>query len=128
MMQKIAYVIALLIGLAVLAKSVAVLGGPEDGADLLRGGMLSTIVDLVAAASLVAFTALSLTSSAPWVQGRASAIAVVVVLSIGLAIQMAYAMAYADVRGDFLLGAVVYGIAAVLIVISRRRQLFVSTK
>lgn len=124
MIEKSAYIVALLIGLAVLAKSVAVLLGSGDEADLLRGGMLANAVDLMVAAALAVFALLSLGSSVRWVQIRSSAVLVLALLAVGAVVHLAYAVAYPDVRMDFVVGVIIYLIAGSLVVVARRRQLF----
>lgn len=124
MIQKTAYIIALLIALAVVTKAIAVLAGPPQDIDVMRSGMLANIFDLIAAATLLMFALLSLLGLVPWVQTKSSAIAVLAFLGSALVVQLAYATAYADVRVDFILGACLYVVTAVLVLVSRREQFF----
>lgn len=128
MIEKSSYTVALLIALVVLAKSIAVLLGSGGDTDLLRGGMLANIVDLVAAAALTVFAVLSLSSSVSWIQIRSSAVVMLALLAVGLIVHLAYAVAYADVRMDFVVGVFIYSVAGSLVVVARRRQLFATSQ
>lgn len=128
MIEKSSYTVALLIALVVLAKSIAVLLGSGGDTDLLRGGMLANIVDLVAAAALTVFAVLSLSSSVSWIQIRSSAVVMLALLAVGLIVHLAYAVAYPDVRMDFVVGVFIYSVAGSLVVVARRRQLFATSQ
>lgn len=128
MIEKSSYTVALLIALVVLAKSIAVLLGSGGDTDLLRGGMLANIVDLVAAAALTVFAVLSLSSSVSWIQIRSSAVVMLALLAVGLIVHLAYAVAYPDVRMDFVVGVFIYAVAGSLVVVARRRQLFATSQ
>ena len=127
MIEKSSYIVAALIALAVLAKSIAVLFGAGADADFLRGGMLANIVDLVVSAALTVFALLSLASSVSWIQIKTSAVVTLALLAVGLIVHLAYAVAYPDVRMDFVVGVLIYAVAGFVVMVARRKQLFATS-